>query len=189
MSDNLANSTTYDGRTYSLSTTPLGLAIPIYTGTALGGGGLPVWNPPNSGVNLELIEVSTARTSGTSDFGAIGVMARPLAAIATGAVLTALDETNKPINGLLFRGQSSRARASNTGTNTVSAGAVTDWIRALFTFNLEADTGTAHATTLAKYEFNGTLVVPPGYFVYLAATKASVALFASTIIWRETVIA
>jgi hypothetical protein len=177
---------TKDGITFSLSTTPLGLAIPIYTATALGGGALPIWNPPQSGVDIELVSVSCARTSGTADFGAIGLMARRgLTAIATGQLMTALDETNRPVNGRLFFGKSSSINCSNTGTNTVTAGVATEWMRTLFTINLEADTGTAHATTAAVHEFNGSLIVPSGVLVYLACTKASVALYASTIVWKE----
>ena len=174
-----------DGNIYSQATTPAGLAIPIYTATALGGGALPIWNPPRSGKDVEIIEVSCARTSGTADFGAIGLMIRPLDAIATGAVMTAMAAT-LPINGRLNKGQGSSTQSSNAGTNTVTAGAATDWYRTLFTINLEADTGTAHATTLAVYQANGSLFVPPGHLIYLAATKASVALYASHIVWRET---
>lgn len=175
---------TKDGRVFSQSTTPLGLAIPIYTATAIAGG-MPIWNPPNSGVDVELISVTCERASGTADFGAIGVLGRQLLSIATGAIMTALASTT-PFNGSLFRGQSSRVFSSNAGTCTVSAGAATDWVRTLFSINLEADTGTAHATSgLGTYKFDGSLIVPPGTLVYLAATKASVALYASTVVWQE----
>jgi hypothetical protein len=171
------------GRVFSQSCTPLGLAIPIYTATAIAGG-MPIWNPPGSGVNVELISVNLARGSGTADFGAVGVMARELAAIATGAIMTALAETT-PFNGKLFGGNKTKTRSSNAGTCTVSAGVAGDWVRTLATINLEADTGTAHATSIAHFDFDGTLVVPPGVLVYLAATKASVALYASTVVWKE----
>src|SRR3990167_6723729 len=78
------------GRVFSQATTPLGLAIPIYTATALGGGGMPIWNPPNSGVNVELISLNAERASGVTAFGAYGIMARQLDAIATGQIMTAM---------------------------------------------------------------------------------------------------
>lgn len=174
------------GRVFAQSTTPLGLAIPIYTATAIAGG-QPVWNPPNSGVNVELVAVSTAYASGTADFGAIGLMARKLSAIATGEVMTALAETT-PVNALLFQGEASRTRSSNAGTCTVSAGVAADWVRTLFSMNLESSTGTAHTTTIARYDFDGTVIVPPGTLVYLAATKASSALFATTVVWKEVLL-
>jgi hypothetical protein len=66
-----------------------------------------------------------------------------------------------------------------------TAGAATDWLETLFTMNLEADTGTAHATTKADFDFEGSVIVPPGCLVYVAATKASVALFATSVVWKE----
>lgn len=171
------------GRVFSQSCTPLGLAIPIYTATAIAGS-MPIWNPPSSGVNVELISVDLARGSGTADFAAIGVMARQLASIATGALCTALADTS-PINGKLFGGNVTKCKSSNAGTVTVTAGAAGDWVRTIASINLEADTGTAHGTMIARYDFDGTLIIPPGALVYLAATKASVALYASTIVWKE----
>ena len=173
------------GRVFSQTTTPLGLAIPIYTATALGGGALPLWNPPNSGVMVVLQKVNIARASGTADFATIGLMARALDAIATGQVMTALAEV-APINGsLLVGGNKAKTRSSNAGTNTVTAGAAGDYVRNLFCINLEADTGTAHASTVAEVDFDGTVLVPPGVLVYLAATKASVAIYTSTLVWEE----
>lgn len=171
------------GRVFSQQNTPLGLAIPIYTATAIAGA-MPVWNPPNSGAYMEPIEINIARTSGTADFAAIGLMIRKVDAIATGSVMTAMAETT-PSCGIFARGFASRMRSSNAGTVTVTAGVAAEFIRNLFTINLEADTGTAHATTAAKHVFNGTLIIPPGYMMYLAGTKASVALYSSTIVWRE----
>lgn len=170
------------GRVFSQSTTPLGLAIPIYTATAIVGGN-PIWNPPNSGVNVELIAVCCGRASGTSDFGAVGLMARELAAIATGALCTAFAETT-PFNGMLFGGNRSKVKSSNAGTVTVTAGAAGDWARTLFTHGVEAD---ATATPIREhlYDFEGTVIVPPGVLVYLADTKATTALYATTIIWKE----
>lgn len=171
------------GRVFSQAATPLGLAIPIYTATAIAGG-MPIWNPPNSGVDVELIEVGIGYGSGTADFGSIGVMGRKLEAIATGAIMTALAATT-PFNGLLFNGQASRVQSSNAGTCTVTAGAAGDWVRTVASINLEAATGTAHGTLSVKYDFDGTLIVPPGVLVYIAATKASVALYATHVTWKE----
>lgn len=171
------------GRVFSQSATPLGLAIPIYTATAIAGG-MPIWNPPNSGVNVELISVDLGYGSGTAAYSSIGVMARELTAIATGAIMTALAET-EPFNGFLFGGNRAKTRSSNAGTCTVTAGVAGDWARTIASINLEAQTGTAHGTTIAHYDFDGTLIVPPGVLVYLAATLASVALYASTVVWKE----
>ena len=172
-----------EGRVFSQQNTPLGLAIPIYTATAIAGS-MPIWNPPGSGVNVELIKVATTRASGTSDFGAIVLMARRLGAIATGEIMTAMANTT-PDNAILLAGAASRVLSSNAGTCTVSAGVAADAKRTLFGINLEADTGTAHAATVAEVDLDGTVIVPPGVLVYLACTKASVALFSTSIVWKE----
>lgn len=171
------------GRVFSQSATPLGLAVPIYTATAIAGG-MPIWNPPNSGVLVELISVTLGYGSGTADYGSVGVMARELSAIATGAIMTALAETT-PFNGYLFGGNRAKTKSSNAGTCTVTAGVAGDWVRTIASINLEAQTGTAHGTLVPHFDFDGTLIVPPGVLVYLAATKASVALYASTVVWKE----
>lgn len=189
-------SETLGGRLFSQSLTPVGLAIPIYTATAVIGG-LPIWNPPNSNVIVELVSVDINRASGTADFGAVGLMALPLAAVATGALCTRFDDT-RPANGYLGGGASSKVKSTNAGTVTVVAGVATNpyadgavapgWVRSLACINLEADTGTAHGTGIQTYNFNGTAGVPPGNMVYLACTKASVALYANTFIWKEHLI-
>lgn len=180
------------GQVFSQSGTPLGLALPVYTGTAIAGG-MPIWNPPNSNRLVELISTDIDFGSGTSTYGTIGLMALPLAAIATGALCTAFASTN-PVNGFLLAGTASKVQSSNAGTVTVTAGTANPptststapgWYRGLNSVNLEAQTGTAHGTLLSTYVFNGTVIIPPGVMIYLAATIATSALFCSTIVWKE----
>lgn len=173
------------GRVFSQMATPLGLAIPIYTATAIVGG-MPIWNPVGSNVNVELIKINTARASGTADFASVVLMGLKVnqSNLATAAPITAFAETT-PKNGLLGSGVASAVKSSNAGTCTITAGAATDALRNLFCINLEADTGTAHATTLAEWDADGTLIVPPGWLVWVAATKASVALYATSVVWKE----
>lgn len=173
------------GRVFSQAATPLGLAVPIYTATALAGG-MPVWNPKGSGVMVELISADFGYGSGTADYGALGLMAVKvdISNVATGAPITAFADTT-PKNGYFGYGQASAVRSSNAGTVTVTAGAAGDWVRTLASVNLEAQTGTAHGTTVAHYDFDGTVLVPPGVLVYFACTKASVALYASCVVWAE----
>lgn len=177
------------GRVFSQASTPLGLAIPIYTATALAGG-MPIWNPVGSGVNVELISVDIAYASGTADYAALGLMAVNVgtSAIGTGTPITAFAETT-PKNGLLYGGVASRIKSSNAGTVTVTAQTAAEWARTLMGINLEAQTGTAHATQVSRVEFDGTVIVPPGVLVFLAATKATTALYASAVVWKEIPIA
>ena len=171
------------GRIFSQAATPLGLAVPIYTATAIAGG-MPLWNPPDSAVNVALIHADFGYGSGVAVYGSIGLMWRKLRSIATGELMTALANTT-PINGLLGAGNASKTLSSNAGTCTVTAGVAADWIRTLASINLEAQTTTAHGTLTPHYDFDGTVVVPPGNLVYFAATLASVALYATSVVWEE----
>lgn len=185
-------SDTLAGRVFSQSATPLGLAIPIYTATAIAGS-MPIFNPPGSNRIIELISVDINYGSGTADFGSIGLMGLPLTAVATGALCTAFAETT-PVNAFLGAGTPSRVKSSNTGTVTVTAGTAVapaatapGWIRSLASINLEAQTGTAHGTGIQTYSFNGTIAVPEGFMIYFACTKASVALYATSVVWKEII--
>lgn len=183
---------TREGQVFSQAATPLGLAIPIYTATAIAGG-MPLWNPPHSGVDVELISVTLGYGSGTSAYGTVGIMAGFVGSIATASGLSAMAATT-PVNGYLNRMSGSKVVSSNAGTVTVTAGVATPpvqgvtgagWIRTVASINLEAQTGTAHGALVPHFNLDGTLVVPPGVLIYLAATLASVALYASCIVWRE----
>lgn len=171
-----------DGRVFSQSCTPLGLAIPIYTATAIAGS-MPIWNPPDSGVNVEVVAVTVVRASGTAVFGAISFLARPLLAIATGALCTAFADTT-PKNGLIGGGRTSKVKSSNAGTVTVTAGAAGDNYRTLYSLGVEADATTAGINQGTEW-LNGTMIVPPGWLVYLVGTQATGALMATSIVWKE----
>ena len=181
------------GRVFCQSATPLGLAIPIYTATAIAGG-MPIYNPPFSNRLVELISVDIAYGSGPSDYGAVGLMGLPLTGVAAGALCTAF-AVPTPSNGYLLGGIPSKVQSSNAGTGTVTAGVATvpsatapGWIRPLASINLEAVTGTAHGVVVARFAFDGTLIVPPGTMIYLAAGRATTALYCSAVVWKETTI-
>lgn len=198
MPNGLHFSDTLSNRVYSQSSTIVGEALPIYTATAATGASLPIWNPPGSGVNVELIEHSIARGSGTSTFGAIGLMVGGVNSIATASGLSAF-ATTTAVNrrtGTALSG--SAVVSSRTGTVTVTAGTATPhvpgipgagWFQTMFSHNLEADTGTAHAATPCVYQWNGTFILTPGHLCYLAATTATTALYVCTVIWKEVPIA
>ncbi len=175
-----------NGYVFSQAATPLGLAIPIYTATALAGG-MPIWNPAGSGRNVVLICADFGWASGTADFAAVGLMTRSSmgSALGTAAPFSAFAATT-PKNGLIGAGVASVAQSSNSGTVTLTTlGGVADWTRNLASINLEANTGTAHGTNTAHYEFNGSIIIPPGSACWFAATKASVALYATSVVWYE----
>lgn len=178
---------------FSNSPTPLGLAIPIYTATALAGG-MPVWNPQGSGVKCVLTKAVVARASGTAGYFAIGLMARNGcgSVIGTGQQITAFAETT-PINGKLGLvnsvagtggGPTSRVKSSRAGTVTVTAGVAAEWIETLGGTGVEAD-ATTNGISVINHDFDGRIEVYPGTMVWFGATMASVALYATTIGWYE----
>lgn len=185
-------SDTLAGNVFMQAATPLGLAIPIYTGTSAAGG-MPIWNPPGSNRNVELISVDINWASGTAAIAAVGLMVGQLLTIGTATGCSVFTATT-PMNGYLMGGNSSKCSSSNAGTVTVTAGTAAapvsgtpgaGWTRSLASNNLENSTTTPLGTTSTVYSFNGTVIIPPGVLVYLASTLASVALYATSIVWKE----
>lgn len=190
-------SDTLAGRVFTQQTSAAaiaGLAIPIFTATAVAGGS-PLYNPGNSNRNVELISYDVVYASGSSaaTFMGIFLMAGQVASIGTGTGCSVFTSA-PPINGLLMNNPANKAMAGNGGTVTVTAGIATapvngvvgaGVIRSLYSTNLEAATATPHQTLVAKYVFDGTVIIPPGVIVYLAGIVASVSLFNITVCWKE----
>ena len=173
-----------EGRVYHSATTPLGLAIPIYTSvTPLGN---VLWNPQGSGVNAVLISYNAARVSGVEAFGTVGLIYRKISQsnLATAAPFSAFAETT-PVNGLMGGGVPSACKSSNAGTCTLTAAsAAGDFIRNFFGMLPVIDTS-AVESPVKEITFDGTLILPPGGVIYVAASVASVALFAQDWTWEE----
>lgn len=168
------------GRIFSQANTPLGIAIPLYTATDLLGC-IVLKNPEGSGVNVDIVEWAAAWASGTSAFASVGIMVRPYNTTTLSAIVQ-----STPFNAKSFGGNASVIHSANAGQQTVSAGVAADWKRTIGNMNLEADTGTAHGLIPGIcYRPEGSLILQPGTFAYLAATKASVALFTQHVIWKE----
>lgn len=172
---------TYAGRVFSQTTTPLGLAIPIYTATAPVGNVL--WNPQGSGVLVELISYVAAHVSGTPAIFAPGLMVRRDTAAGT-SIYSAFAAT-APDNGYAFAGAGSRTQSSNAGTVTATAGVAADFKR-LFALAANAVTdATAVSQPSVNHDFQGSIILPPGTTCYVAGALASVALYAQTLVWKE----
>lgn len=173
-----------DGRVFSQTCTPLGLAPQVYTDTNLTDC-MPVWNPANSGVNVELIRITMAKTSGTSAFMAGFLMHRKGLGsdLASGSEITAFAATT-PMNGLLGAGRVSRVKSSNAGTSTMSAGVAAEAVRTLYGTGVAAD-ATTNGINYFDMDFDGTIVVPPGSMIWLTATTAGGALMGMTVVWKE----
>lgn len=173
------------GRVFHSTTTPLGLAIPIYTSvTPLGN---VLWNPSGSGVNAVLLAYNAAYASGTAALASFGLMGLTNmgSQIGTAAPFSAFAVTT-PTNGLFGAGSTSAVKSSNAGTCTLTAASTAaNFIMTIGGINLEAATGTAHGTIVSDFDFKGRFIIPPGCAVYVAATVASVALYTQTLSWYE----
>jgi len=173
-----------EGRVFSQTCTPLGLAPQVYTDTNLTDS-LPIWNPSNSGVNVELISYTAAKASGTSAFMAGVLMARSGLGtdLATGSEITAFAATT-PFNGLLGAGNVSRVKSSNAGTSTMIAAVAGEAVRVLYGTGVAAD-ATTTGIAYTHIDFDGTILLPPGTMIWVAATKAGVATYCQTLVWKE----
>lgn len=191
---------TVAGRVFTQQTSAAaiaGLAIPIYSGTSVGGGS-PLYNPTNSNRNVELVSIDVAFVSGTeaATFDGIYLMAGQVGSIGTATGCSVFTSV-APISGYLCGAPASKVLSCNGGTVTVTAGTATvpvngvvgaGVVRTLFSTNIEAATATAHGTLVCRYDFNGTCVIPPGVLVYLAGIVASSAFFNITMCWKEITI-
>ena len=180
---------------FSQAPTPLGLAIPIYTATALVGG-MPIWNPIGSGVKAVLVKAHLAKVSSTTGVSLVfGLMARNGvgSVIGTGQQITAFAETT-PINGQLGLvnsiagtggGPTSKVKSSRAGTVTVTAAVAAEWVETLGGMGAEVD-ATANGISLINHDFDGRLEVYPGTMVWVAANVADAdMLFATNLSWYE----
>ncbi len=185
------------GRVFTQQSTPVGVALPLYTTTVAGTTGIcgmPIWNPPGSNRNVEMIEISLGYVSGTAVTGGVVLMGVPCGGIGASFPVTAL-LTTAPVNQLLGSAGVSKVLSSNNpaasnltmtaaGTTLPPSATAAGPVRTLAGINAET-TATPAGTIIASYQFNGSLVVPPGYFVYLACTLATVALYATSVTWKE----
>ena len=178
---------------FSHAPTPLGLAIPIYTDTALAGA-MPIWNPAGSGYKVVLAKCHISRVSGTAAVNNFGLYARNGvgSVTGTGQQITAFADT-VPINGQLGLvnsiggtggGPNSKVKSSRAGTVTVTAGVAAEFVEALCGSGVEAN-ATTNGISLINHDFDGRIEVYPGTIVWVASVLASVALYMTQISWYE----
>jgi hypothetical protein len=172
------------GRLFFQSVTSLGVAVPIATTTAPI---LTLWNPTGSGKNAVLVRLSLAYVSGTTVAGGIGLnwTAGAGSSVGTGQVFTAFNNVT-PANALLGAGNTSVMNSSNAATNTLTT-AMTKFI-ALGLSEYAAVAASAIDQTSLIYDFDGTVVVPPGVAIAVVASAASGALLQQTLYWEEVTI-
>ena len=78
----------------------------------------------------------------------------------------------------------SQVRSSNAGDCDIKAPGAGDAWRSLYGTAVDADV-IETAIHYFHIDFNGTAILPPGTFVWLANTLGSGALVVPTIVWKE----
>ena len=178
---------TLRGNHFYASTIVAGLAIPISTTTAPT---VMLWNPGDSGVNCVLGRYSAGQVSGDAVAATIGLVAVSTLVsagsnIATGNLITAFAQNvlnTNTFNAKLNNGNRPKVKSSTQGTNTITAGT---WVKALGQGWNSILATSVSSGNVFNYDFDGEVVLPPGTAVHVAASAASVALFAQTISWYE----
>jgi hypothetical protein len=131
------------------------------------------------------VRIALNRASGTTVEFAAGLM-RVLnvgATAATGAPVSALPGST-PFNGLIGGGQASKMISDSGGVIATTAGIAADFFYSIF--HSYAGVGTSAITDAPIiHDFDGSVIVPPGVAIWLAASVASVALYATTLSWEE----
>ena len=179
----------YRGNMFMVSTVGAGLAIPIISTTSPT---LCLWNPLGSGKNAVLVRVVLANTNNaTTAAGAIFLLAdfNAGSSIATGSCFTAFSQAalgTNLFNCNLGGGNLSVMKSAATATVTLTA-ASTAVVATLGSSGVGTVAGLVAANSAPPivYDFDGTLTVPPGVAVHLAAGAATTALFTQTLVWVE----
>jgi len=170
---------TYRGRMfhgYATNANQQQAALPVYSTTAPP---FILYNPRSSAVNCILVHYVAGWVSGTNVEGNImlGVITNAPAAIATGSAITAF--TNGTVlNGNLGGGMKSKVRF---GSATIVA--ATQFLP-LGLSNMVLDTAKSTSVNFF-YNFEGSVIVPPGVAVFSCASVASVALYNQRLSWYE----
>jgi hypothetical protein len=154
-------------------------AIPA-NGTALTG--FVLWNPSGNIKNLVPVRMTAGWSATTEAPGNIQLafLAGAGATIATAAPVSAFTAAT-PQNGLLGGGNATTAKFGTAATLTTAGTVLTG-------------TGWSHLTTTGTatfgsfqytYEYDGSLIIPPGVLVYPVASTATASTYNITIVWYE----
>lgn len=168
---------TLAGNVFIAATATAGTIIPVQATNLVST--FTVWNPVSSPVNLELIRYTASWTTTVEVVGDIGLYAQ----FQVGSAVTAPGTlTSRTIRNALF-GTGKVSQASFYTAATLVSTTDTNLIRMLTLGGPGAVTSTNNAPV--NYDFNGTVLVPPGTLVVTAGFAAQTAATDQTLIWRE----
>lgn len=164
------------GQVFIGSTAAAGTAFPITTGTAVTFG---LWNT-NPTKNAVLLTLDLGYTSGTIALGSLAIADQYCGfAIGTGAPLSAFTN-GTPKNALLGNGSGSSMRFTPSAATLTAGGTAAKFI------GKGIESATAGLGVFdGHYDFDGSIIVPPGHLVFLASSVAQTALFSASLMWAE----
>jgi len=168
------------GQVFIGCTAVAGVAVPKYDATAQV---FSLWNPANSGKNLELLRINLTLTIlGTrvvSNY-ALQVATGAGSTVATGALYTAFTAV-APINAVYGAGIASVAKFAPAAATATAAFSV------YYNLPFGHDLAAGGSYPVMTYDFDGTLILPPGTACTLvSATSATGTTNAVNLIWAES---
>ena len=166
-----------NGNVFHGSTLVAGTIIPISTATAAT---FVLYNPLGSGVNLELIAYELG-------ISVVTVIASPIglgfsSSVGGSVAVPTSVTTLTPRNGLLGAGKSPQAQLYSVATVVA-----TTYFKTLFNFTAtNATAGNSLGPALYHYDFDGSLILPPGTLVQTCGLVApSTSASTQGFVWAE----
>jgi hypothetical protein len=156
-------------------------AIPVTSATGLTG---PVlWNKTGNSRNMVLVRLTLGWTGTTEAPGAFQLAwaGNAGSTVATGALMTAFTAVT-PYNANLGSGTAATCFMGSAATLTA---AMTQFITLGFSHLTTTGTSTFGSFQII-YDFDGTLIIPPGVAATIVATTATASLYTSTVSWYES---
>lgn len=171
----------FNGNVFIGSTAVAGVKPPATNATAIT---YAIWNPLGSGKNIIPLYTQVGYSDTTSAAGNIGLSYQTGmgSQVATGSPVTAATLV-APVNALLSAGNASISKFAPSTLTLASAASY------LLTFGFNQLVTTA-ATTASigwvwQYNYNGSLILPPGVGIFVTGNTAALSNLDLTTVWAE----
>ena len=175
------------GRLFHGSTPAAGLAVPLYTATTQA---LCLWNTSTT-VELEIVKFSMTYVSGSTVAGPV-MYGRLNAGYAAATAAPIATFTNAPTYiqpGRCGTGVSQAQLANATVTTTAAIPVANIINSSICTPDAFAAASTTVPLVVVEENFDGNMIIPPGWAFFPLALLASVSLYQQRIVWIENPIA
>jgi hypothetical protein len=172
----------YAGKVFHGSSAITGIAVPLYTATTQA---LCLWNQSNT-VNLELIKFSLGYVSGTEVAGPIAYgMLFAGTAPATAAPIATFTPAPTYVRPAMAGNGVSQAALANVTVTTTAAIPVGNIIASSISGTAYAAATSTAAPSVLEEQFDGSIIIPPGWAIFPLALLATVTLWTQRFVWAE----